>query len=767
MLRSLETQEVIVHPKYSLPLVSSHRRVSFLPTSRNRGVALLTFHAAIVMLILSVTAILAGCGGGGSAATTQNQTPTTYTIGGSVSGLTGSGLVLQNSGGNNLSVTANGNFTFSTAITSGAAYSVTVQTQPSNPTQNCMVTNGSGTANANVTNVQVSCTTQYTIGGSVSGLSGSGLVLQNNGVNNLTIIANGSFTFTAAVASGSTYSVTVQTQPSNPTQTCSVTNATGTANGNVTNVQVACVTPVPTYTIGGTVTGLSGGGLVLQDNGGNNLSVSADGGFTFTTAITSGNLYDVTVLTQPSKPAQSCMVTNGSNTATANVTNVAVVCTVTNAPAWAWMAGASTNDTDGTYGTEGTAAAANSPGSRSYSTAWTDRSGNLWLFGGNGYDSAGTFAFSGLNDLWKWNGTEWTWEGGSNLAGQQGVYGTEGTAAANNVPGHRSNAVGWTDPSGNFWLFGGNGTPFGGTTDLYNDLWKYSSGEWTWVSGSDGFNNVGTYGTEGTAAAANVPGSRSSSDTWTDQSGNLWLFGGSGYDSVGTNGGSINMNDLWKFSASSSQWTWVGGSNVGGKSGVYGTLGTAAAGNMPGARIASCTWTDKAGNFWMFGGSGYDSAGTNGYLNDLWKYNPGNGQWTWVSGSNLAAQQSVYGTEGTTAATNSPGSRARAACWMDAAGNFWIYGGLGTTPVGSGINFFDDLWEYSAGEWTWVGGSSTAALPGTWGTEGTPAAGNLPGARYPAASWTDASGNFWLFGGFGEFQTNVASNLNDMWEFIP
>ena len=75
-----------------------------------------------------------------------------------VSGLSGSGLVLQDNGGNNLPVAASGSFTFTTAVASGGAYAVTVLTQPSNPVQNCVVTNGSGNASANVTNVQVTCT---------------------------------------------------------------------------------------------------------------------------------------------------------------------------------------------------------------------------------------------------------------------------------------------------------------------------------------------------------------------------------------------------------------------------------------------------------------------------------------------------------------------------------------------------------------------------------------------------------------------------------
>ena len=84
-----------------------------------------------------------------------------------------------------------------------------------------------------------------------------------------------------------------------------------------------------TYTIGGTVSGLSGTGLVLQNNGGNDLAVGADGAFTFGASIASGEAYDVTILLQPSSPAQTCVVTNGSGTANADVTSVHVSCTTT------------------------------------------------------------------------------------------------------------------------------------------------------------------------------------------------------------------------------------------------------------------------------------------------------------------------------------------------------------------------------------------------------------------------------------------------------
>lgn len=89
---------------------------------------------------------------------------------------------------------------------------------------------------------------------------------------------------------------------------------------NVLNINVG----INEYTIGGTVSGLSGS-VVLQNNGTNNETVSSDGAFTFSTAITESSPYDVTVLTQPT--GQTCTVTNGSGTvSSANVTNVSVTC---------------------------------------------------------------------------------------------------------------------------------------------------------------------------------------------------------------------------------------------------------------------------------------------------------------------------------------------------------------------------------------------------------------------------------------------------------
>jgi hypothetical protein len=255
-------------------------------------------------------------------------TTDTFTVGGSVTGLSGSGLVLQNNGGDDLVISSDGSFTFPTALVDGSGYAVTVATQPDSPSQTCSVSDGSGALDGvDVNGVTVTCTTDtFTVGGSVTGLSGNGLLLQNNGGDDLAITSDGGFAFPTSLVDGSGYAVTVATQPGSPSQTCSVSNASGTLNGSdVTNVAVSCTTD--TFTVGGTVSGLEGSGLVLQNNGGDDLAISSDGGFTFPTALVDGNGYAVTVATQPDSPSQTCSVSNASGTLNgADVTNVGVSC---------------------------------------------------------------------------------------------------------------------------------------------------------------------------------------------------------------------------------------------------------------------------------------------------------------------------------------------------------------------------------------------------------------------------------------------------------
>jgi hypothetical protein len=254
---------------------------------------------------------------------------TPATIGGTVTSVLGSGLALRNNDKDDLEIKSGGAFTFATRLLPGEPYAVTVRTQPTIPSQTCTVANGTGTARGiDVTNVTVACVTNtLSVGGTIAGLTGSGLVLTNNGGNDI-VIAPGSttFAFAAPIPSGGSYNVAIKTQPSGPSQTCSVSGGTGTVvSGAVTSVVVNCGTN--THTVGGTVSGLTGT-VVLQNNGGNDRPLTANGSFAFSTPIVSGGTYAVTVKTQPTN--QTCQITNGAGTVGAgNVTSIAVACAVT------------------------------------------------------------------------------------------------------------------------------------------------------------------------------------------------------------------------------------------------------------------------------------------------------------------------------------------------------------------------------------------------------------------------------------------------------
>ena len=192
-----------------------------------------------------ISCVLSACGGGGgsSAPPPSPPPPSNFTIGGSVSGLSGT-VVLQQNGANDLSVSASGSFAFSNTVSVGGAYAVTVRTQPNG--QQCTVSAGSGSAAANVSNVAVACVSFFTVGGTVSGLTVGAVVLQNNSGDNLSITANGPFTFSTTVQGGGAYSVSVLTQPPGPD--CAVTSGAGTAAANVSNVVVVCtVNPATTF----------------------------------------------------------------------------------------------------------------------------------------------------------------------------------------------------------------------------------------------------------------------------------------------------------------------------------------------------------------------------------------------------------------------------------------------------------------------------------------------------------------------------------------
>lgn len=171
-----------------------------------------------------------------------------------------------------------------------------------------------------ITGLMFSCTNNitFTVGGTASGINGN-ITLQNNGKDDFIVTNDIAFIFDTALEKGQTYDVTVSEQPEG--QTCTVSRGKGTVSKKVTDVAVVCAPTAGALTVN--ITHLNGT-VVLQNNGGDDLTTSASGTETFTTEVAVGADYDVTVLTQPTN--QTCHIASGSGTMTADGAEVSVVC---------------------------------------------------------------------------------------------------------------------------------------------------------------------------------------------------------------------------------------------------------------------------------------------------------------------------------------------------------------------------------------------------------------------------------------------------------
>ena len=180
----------------------------------------------------------------------------------------------------------------------------------------------------------------------------------------------------------------------------------------------------------------------------------------------------------------------------------------------------------------------------------------------------------------------------------------------------------------------------------------------------------------------------------------------------------------------------MNGSNIPLQAGSYGIQGVPSPFNQPGARgYGSPGWTDEHGDFWLFGGYGYDAIGAYGNLNVLWKYDVSTGEWTWMSGSSFVNAAGVYGTQTIPDPANYPRSRCESsASWLDSQNNLWFFGG--NYLYAGGYYDLNDLWRFnrSTNEWTWMKGSSGFNQTGIYGTLGVPDSNNTPSAMNPGTN---------------------------------
>ncbi|WP_424195415.1 hypothetical protein ACMYR3_05855 [Ampullimonas aquatilis] len=282
--------------------------------------------------------LLHGCGGGGggSTPTSSNDTPTTYTVGGTISGLTGSLVLANNAKTLNVS-SGSTSFVLNETFSAAQDYAISIQTQPSN--QTCSISNGAGkVANANITNVTVTCaTTAHALGGAIAGLSESGLQLANGSDKVDVTTSNASFVFPQGVAEGGDYSVRIARQP--PNLSCQL--ETGSAKGKmgtdtVSNLKVSCV-PAIFHKISGTFNGVPAGANIYLQLGDDTAAhvgktlygfflPDSNGTFEMPQAVAEGEPYNL-IVKGAKDYGLTCSIQNDVGVmATQDITNVDVTC---------------------------------------------------------------------------------------------------------------------------------------------------------------------------------------------------------------------------------------------------------------------------------------------------------------------------------------------------------------------------------------------------------------------------------------------------------
>ena len=236
------------------------------------------------------------------------------------------------------------------------------------------------------------------------------------------------------------------------------------------------------------------------------------------------------------------------------------------------------------------------PFGRNDAVAWSDPDGNGYVFSGSG--------FGYLNDLWKYS-PEVSLQ-------SSGTWHQLCNPCSNSLPSIRSGGVSWTDNNGNSYLFGGLAS-----SGYLNDLLQYNISSNKWIE----------------LCSLCAPVARQLSVSWTDNSGNAYIFGGN-------NG--VNLNDLWRYNIAKGAWSQL-------------CTSSSCIATLPTARSGSVSWTDNSGNAYIFGGNN----GVN--LNDLWRYNIATGLW-----SQLCTSSSCIATL--------PTVRSNPLVWKDQIGNVYLFG---------------------------------------------------------------------------------------------
>jgi|GEM_PF-2428028 len=405
------------------------------------------------------------------------------------------------------------------------------------------------------------------------------------------------------------------------------------------------------------------------------------------------------------------------------------------------------------YGDRGVPDRDNHPGRRSGATTWIDSEGTLWLFGGTAvtdvYYNARVKGYESdvKNDLWKYDvkSDSWVWiAGDSDMGFHNTRYTSREFSSPDDNPGSRLGATGWIDDKDHLWLYGGQGyTTESSTKGRLADLWMFDipTRQWHYMGGSLALNAAASYGQRGEATSKTTPGARWYATSWT-KDGRFFLFGGLASASGITT--ELRYSDLWELDPATTQWRWISGASGTNQQGKYGLRKHGDETSMPGARDGALGWVGPDSAFWLFGGYGIQNK-KKGHRNDFWRYDPGTGIWTWMSGDSSLNMPGIYTQQGVPDTTATPPVRWGAYGCVDKQGGLWMFGGAGP-PVSGVTSGRSDLWRYnvSVGAWTFVRGDTAVDSYGILGRRGDTTVEHFPESSYNRPWWVDKRGWMWL-----------------------
>ena len=355
------------------------------------------------------------------------------------------------------------------------------------------------------------------------------------------------------------------------------------------------------------------------------------------------------------------------------------------------------------------------------------------------------------------NVNEFKWIAGNNIIGQVGVYGTKGIYSPSNVPGSRQSHTS-TLYNNTMIIFGGNGYDNSSSGRL-NDVWQFDFNleQFRWISGSNKKSQVGVYGTKGNYSTSNVIGAREGHTSILN--GNIMMiFGGFGYDTLTTG----YLNDVWQYNFTLDQFKWIAGNNIRDQVGIYGIKGNYSLGNVPGSRYYHTSILYE-NTMIIFGGDGFDNSSNVGFLNDVWQIDFSINQFRWIAGNNVRDQLGVYGTKGSYAPSNVPGSRYHHTSILCNGNTMIIFGGLGYDNSSLGV--LNDVWGFNilTNEFAWIAGNNIIDQFGVYGIKSSYSPSNVPGGRVSHTSLLFGN-TMIIFGGVG-YDVSSIGHLNDIWQF--